>query len=160
MSIQKSPSFFFSVRFLVAIVAFLGYGVLQMQRNITSIAIVCMVNNTALKELSDLKRNLTAGTDSAYLNSTSSSSHHQCQPRQSGSKSSFVSSSLPTCLIQGTSCYGKLLLERRVRLEQGNSYVNLIVFLDSSLKSNTLSLLNDLEIEGNNGLKFGKMVWI
>lgn len=46
---QKPPSFLISVRFLIAIIAFLGYAVQYIQRINMSVAIVCMVNNTAIK---------------------------------------------------------------------------------------------------------------
>jgi hypothetical protein len=46
---DKPPSFLISVRFLVALIAFLGYAVQYIQRIDMSVAIVCMVNNTALK---------------------------------------------------------------------------------------------------------------
>merc|ERR1719223_2037590 len=51
MTSENGPSFVFSVRFLTAIIAFLGYGVQYIQRVNMSTAIVCMLNNTALKEL-------------------------------------------------------------------------------------------------------------
>jgi hypothetical protein len=47
-----APSFIISVRFLVAIVAFLGYAVQYIQRIDMSVAIVCMVNNTEVKRVS------------------------------------------------------------------------------------------------------------
>ncbi len=50
MANENGPSFIFSVRFLIAIIAFLGYGVQYIQRVNMSTAIVCMVNHTALKE--------------------------------------------------------------------------------------------------------------
>lgn len=51
MTSENGPSFVFSIRFLTAIIAFLGYGVQYIQRVNMSTAIVCMLNNTALKEL-------------------------------------------------------------------------------------------------------------
>lgn len=48
---NKPPSFLISIRFLVAIIAFLGYAVQYIQRINMSVAIVCMINNTALKEM-------------------------------------------------------------------------------------------------------------
>lgn len=44
----SNVSFYLSVRFLISVVAFVGYCVLNMQRVILSIAIICMVNNTAI----------------------------------------------------------------------------------------------------------------
>jgi hypothetical protein len=40
-----------SVRFLIALISFVGYGLQYMQRVNMSSAIVCMLNNTALREL-------------------------------------------------------------------------------------------------------------
>lgn len=140
VSIQKNPSFFVSVRFLIAVVAFLGYGVLQMQRTITSIAIVCMVNSTALKEISDLKRNVTTGTYSAHTSSNSSTNHPQCQPRQSSSKSTFVSCKLQSVVIisvGSNQMNSNFAQEWRVCVGQGNSYVNFefsLAYLGNFLK--------------------------
>lgn len=55
---DDKPSFYFSVRFLMAILLFIGYCLNYMQKIDLSIAIVCMVNQTALDEL---KRNETGG---------------------------------------------------------------------------------------------------
>ena len=43
-----APSFLISVRFLIALISFLGYAVQYIQRINMSVAIVCMVNNTGL----------------------------------------------------------------------------------------------------------------
>lgn len=50
MADEKGPSFLLSVRFLTAIIAFLGYGVQYIQRVNMSTAIVCMLNHTAIRE--------------------------------------------------------------------------------------------------------------
>ncbi len=50
MANENGPSFILSVRFLIAIIAFLGYGVQYIQRVNMSTAIVCMLNHTTIKE--------------------------------------------------------------------------------------------------------------
>ena len=50
MANENGPTFILSVRFLIAIIAFLGYGVQYIQRVNMSTAIVCMLNHTAIKE--------------------------------------------------------------------------------------------------------------
>jgi hypothetical protein len=46
----KEPSFLLSIRFLLSIIIFFGYCFNYMQKVDMGIAIVCMINNTALKE--------------------------------------------------------------------------------------------------------------
>ncbi len=46
---NKGPSFFFSIRFLLAFLTFLGVAVQYMQKIDMGIGIVCMINNTALE---------------------------------------------------------------------------------------------------------------
>ena len=46
--IFKEPSFILSMRFLLAILVFFGYGIQYTQKTGMSVAIVCMVNNTAI----------------------------------------------------------------------------------------------------------------
>lgn len=50
MGSENGPSFLCSVRFMIAIISFFGYGVQYIQRVNMSTAIVCMLNNTALHE--------------------------------------------------------------------------------------------------------------
>jgi hypothetical protein len=47
----KAPSFIISIRFLIAIIAFFGYAVQYIQKINMSVGIVCMVNNTAVKQV-------------------------------------------------------------------------------------------------------------
>jgi hypothetical protein len=55
----KGPSLIISVRFLTSITIFFGYCIQYMLKINMSIAIVCMVNNTALRELASAEKNLT-----------------------------------------------------------------------------------------------------
>lgn len=64
----KEVSFWISVRFLLAMVMFLGYTLVYMQRSNMSIAIVCMVNSTAVLELEsqhNINSNLSKDTSNA-----------------------------------------------------------------------------------------------
>lgn len=54
MAKNQAPSFFLSIRFLLALIAFVAYATQYTQKINMSVAIVCMVNNTALKETSKL----------------------------------------------------------------------------------------------------------
>lgn len=49
MAKENGPSFLCSVRFMIAVISFLGYAVQYIQRVNMSTAIVCMLNNTELK---------------------------------------------------------------------------------------------------------------
>jgi hypothetical protein len=56
-----------SVRFMMALLAFFGYAVQYIQRIDMSVAIVCMVNNTALKaRAAAAATNAIASTTAAY----------------------------------------------------------------------------------------------
>ena len=50
---ESKPSFILSVRFLLAIVAFLGYAAQYIQKIDMSVGIVCMVNNTGIKHINE-----------------------------------------------------------------------------------------------------------
>lgn len=63
MATENGPSFIFSVRFLIALVSFMGYGVQYIQRVNMSTAIVCMLNNT------ELRNQLDQGTNSLNFSS-------------------------------------------------------------------------------------------
>ncbi|CAF0884868.1 unnamed protein product [Brachionus calyciflorus] len=52
VEVDKTPSFLFSTRFVVTVMAFFGYCLQYMLKINMGIAIVCMVNNTALREAS------------------------------------------------------------------------------------------------------------
>ena len=61
------PPFWISVRFLIAVLAFFGYAVQYMQRINISVAMICMVNNTALtgaNQTFDTNVTIIAGTNS------------------------------------------------------------------------------------------------
>ena len=45
----EAPSFLLSIRFLLALIAFLAYATQYTQKINMSVAIVCMINNTALE---------------------------------------------------------------------------------------------------------------
>ena len=87
-----APSFIFSIRFVIALIALFGYAVQYMQRINMSVAIVCMVNSTALtqqKDAADLSRLAQLGSDAKSLNQSNQAlADSQCrfQP-QKGAKS-------------------------------------------------------------------------
>lgn len=64
---MERPSFIISTRFLLAIMIFFGVGFQYMQKIDMGIAIVCMVNSTAVQEL----YNDTSGGGSIYANDSS-----------------------------------------------------------------------------------------
>lgn len=73
MAKENGPSFFFSVRFIIALISFGGYGLQYMQRVNMSTAIVCMLNNTALAEInsnSELPSSLNSSGNFEFTNST------------------------------------------------------------------------------------------
>lgn len=72
----KEPSFLLSIRFLLSMVIFFGYCFNYMQKVDMGIAIVCMINNTALKEQNLNIVNLTFVTKSYSNNDTFDS---ECQ---------------------------------------------------------------------------------
>lgn len=51
MSRRSGPSLLFSMRFLLALIIFAGVGMQYMQKIDMGIAIVCMVNETAVKNM-------------------------------------------------------------------------------------------------------------
>ena len=55
----KRPRLFPSTRFLLALLVCFGFVIQYAQRTNLSIAIVCMVNRTALNQLDELKTNVT-----------------------------------------------------------------------------------------------------
>jgi hypothetical protein len=64
----KGTRLFPSIRFLIAILLFFGYATQYTQKTNMSVAIVCMINNTALL----------AQTNSTYNNSTSANVTDPC----------------------------------------------------------------------------------
>jgi hypothetical protein len=82
----KRPAFFTSIRFLVAILAFFGYAIQYAQKIDMSVAIVCMINNTALTGMDN------ASYKSVFENISESSqtysSKDSCQMQASAHKSS------------------------------------------------------------------------
>ena len=87
LKLFKEPSFWISVRFLLSMLIFFGYCFNYMQKVDMGIAIVCMVNNTALKEMSYSYhfKNDTTFTPSNY------SFDSQCQTINSTKTKKFVS---------------------------------------------------------------------
>lgn len=57
------------MRFLIAIIAFLGYGVQYIQRINMSVAIVCMVNNTEIKRQIAVSRGIDLSFNASEANS-------------------------------------------------------------------------------------------
>ena len=81
---NSNVSFYFSVRFLISVVAFIGYCVLNMQRVILSIAIICMVNNTAISKLSHSSTiTIAAANQSSPLDTATSSGQYRNESQTS-----------------------------------------------------------------------------
>jgi hypothetical protein len=61
---------------MIAIIAFFGYAVQYIQRINMSVAIVCMVNNTAIKQM--LQSSSANLTNANLISNTSSSNQEMC----------------------------------------------------------------------------------
>ncbi|CAF0884906.1 unnamed protein product [Brachionus calyciflorus] len=86
----KKPSFIFSVRFLMAFVMFFGFCLNYMQKIDMSIAIVCMINNTALKMSHSENHALTQKiNDNFTILKNKSESSLQCPASLSHSKTKY-----------------------------------------------------------------------
>lgn len=68
---KKVPSFLRSIRFLLTIMAFLGYCMQYMLKINLGIGIVCMVNNTALSLLKQSNDSLTSYKNASFSNNES-----------------------------------------------------------------------------------------
>lgn len=79
------------MRFLIAIIAFLGYGVQYIQRINMSVAIVCMVNNTEIKRQIAVSRGIDLSFNSLEANSSIAlvTEAHQCMFKEQANQKAF-----------------------------------------------------------------------
>jgi hypothetical protein len=85
-----APSFVISVRFMMALLAFFGYAVQYIQRIDMSVAIVCMVNNTALKMQHSLAQNFTDRIELSDSNTAGIDQVDTCMFKELAKGKSFV----------------------------------------------------------------------
>ena len=79
------------MRFLIAIIAFLGYGVQYIQRINMSVAIVCMVNNTEIKRQIAVSRGIDLSFNASEVNSSIASvaDADQCMFKEQANQKAF-----------------------------------------------------------------------
>jgi hypothetical protein len=91
-----APSFLISIRFLLAIIAFSAYAIQYTQKINMSVAIVCMINNTALEERKHASALELTTTTTALPETTTSAiaaeahPHDSCSGSYHGKKSKMV----------------------------------------------------------------------